>query len=319
MNNRNINKGKMTRIIIAIILIGVCAANAAFENNDISGRVVGLGNAYTAVSDEAAGMYYNPGGVSYIESRSIMGSYTKPYLGVGSLGNGYIGVGLPVKDFLSMGIYINYFGDEIYTERVLGFVVGYKYKMAEKQSLAVGVSAKNMSKSVGTNEFIEGNSIFDNKRSVSALGFDAGALYRMTDAFSAGVSVLNINEPDVSFQDADKVPMKIKGGVAVNVMKELLVAADVDYLAAGIEVDAGAEYKVGKTGVLARIGGAWSSQGNNSVSLGVGYEYEPKGFGIIMDIDYGFRYPFGFIDGDLGTHVMSITIKETVKKAEDLK
>jgi hypothetical protein len=58
----------------------------------------------------------------------------------------------------------------------------------------------------------------DLKKKGSALGFDAGAIYKFAPNSSwrpsLGVSVLNIG--DLDFQDAGSIPMTVNAGVAVN-------------------------------------------------------------------------------------------------------
>jgi len=310
-------KRQVFNSVFLIVCFIFCILNyyvdASFENFDIAGRVVGLGNAWTSISDDATGLTFNPSGVSFIEGKSIVFSYTKPYLGLGDLNNGYIGVGFPIKEFLSCGVYLNIFGEDIYSERILGFVIGFKQLILEKQYLSIGVSVKNMSKGVSSNADVEANPFFSAKREVSGLGFDVGILYRILDVGSFGISVLNVNQPNISFVDEDKVLMKIKVGVSYYIMKELLTALDFNYFDSNYTINLGGEYKILKTGLVARIGGEIGSLDYKRVNCGIGYEFEPKGMGLILNIDYGFKFPLGFIE-NYGTHIVSLSLKEAVKK-----
>ena len=54
---------------------GTATADQFHYNNVILGeRAVGLGGAYTAVADDASGVYYNPGGLAFALSNDISGS-----------------------------------------------------------------------------------------------------------------------------------------------------------------------------------------------------------------------------------------------------
>ena len=73
----------MTRkLICTAIAGGALIAGAAgavadefhYNNNLIGDRAAGMGGAYTAVSDDPSGMYYNPAGIAYATGRNISAS-----------------------------------------------------------------------------------------------------------------------------------------------------------------------------------------------------------------------------------------------------
>ncbi len=71
---------RMTRIIAASVLALLFIGGAAWAdenhyiNNLIGDRASGMGGAYTAVSDDVSGLYYNPAGVVYSTGRNLSGS-----------------------------------------------------------------------------------------------------------------------------------------------------------------------------------------------------------------------------------------------------
>lgn len=66
--------------IAAAVLAAVCCATAAFAdefhyNNILIGdRASGMGGAYTAVSDDPSGMFYNPAGIAYSTGKNLSAS-----------------------------------------------------------------------------------------------------------------------------------------------------------------------------------------------------------------------------------------------------
>ena len=76
------------RRFFCLILIACAAAFSAgsatadefhYTNLPIGDRASGMGGAYTAVSDDATGLYYNPAGIVYSEGRSISASVNAYY------------------------------------------------------------------------------------------------------------------------------------------------------------------------------------------------------------------------------------------------
>lgn len=72
----------MMQITKKILTIGLCSLGTtpAFADDEhyvnflLGGRAMGMGGAYTAVSDDPAGMYYNPAGIVYAHSPNLSAS-----------------------------------------------------------------------------------------------------------------------------------------------------------------------------------------------------------------------------------------------------
>ena len=178
----------MKKLFFALLFFFAVSAQAAFEYYDYSGRAVGFGDAFTAMADDVSAMYINPAGTAFINKKSVSFSYSKPYVGVGEeLSNGYLAMALPIDENVSVGVYYTGFGLAIYSEKTYAFTAGYKYSMGNKEYLTFGLSAKNLVKELGNGDSIDANPLLAAKHSVSALSFDAGAIYRVGGA-SFGLS-----------------------------------------------------------------------------------------------------------------------------------
>jgi len=72
----------MMQITKKIMTLGLCALSTtpAFADDEhyvnflLGGRAMGMGGAYTAISDDPAGMYYNPAGIVYAHSPNLSAS-----------------------------------------------------------------------------------------------------------------------------------------------------------------------------------------------------------------------------------------------------
>src|SRR3989344_319423 len=66
----------------ATVLALTAGAQGAFVDPTWSARVAGLGGAYTALSDDAAGIFYNPAGGVGMMRKEILLSYSKLLTGL---------------------------------------------------------------------------------------------------------------------------------------------------------------------------------------------------------------------------------------------
>ena len=61
-------------IFAALALVRPARVQAAFMDPYWSARVAALGGAFTAIADDASGVYYNPAGVAFALSNELQGS-----------------------------------------------------------------------------------------------------------------------------------------------------------------------------------------------------------------------------------------------------
>ncbi|MGE0173063.1 MAG: OmpP1/FadL family transporter [Oligoflexales bacterium] len=67
----------LNRLVVSCSLLGaspLCADQFHYNNIIIGDRALGLGGAYTAIADDASGVYYNPAGLGFALSNDISGS-----------------------------------------------------------------------------------------------------------------------------------------------------------------------------------------------------------------------------------------------------
>jgi hypothetical protein len=140
--------------------------------------------------------------------------------GIGALASGTVDA-IPHQGFGPAGLL------EVDANATYGAVGGVSFPLSTR--LTLGLSAKylyresvihNFTPQELVNNYNNLNKFIteDLKKKGSALGFDAGAIYRFAPTSwwrpAVGVSVLNIG--DLDFQDAGSIPMTYNAGVAVN-------------------------------------------------------------------------------------------------------
>ena len=74
--------------------------HAAFEEMGAGARPIGMANAFTAISDDAHAIHYNPAGLTQVRRSEFTAGYGKLYMGLkdnSNLGNGFVGAVQPLR------------------------------------------------------------------------------------------------------------------------------------------------------------------------------------------------------------------------------
>lgn len=278
----------------------------------IGSRPVAMGEAYTAVSDDANGLYWNPAGLREVPNFEISATFMTLFYEVsytaGALvipmrnrGNFALGVAyLTTKDTRR-----NELGQEEgnFTNYDLAITGGYAVKLFER--LQVGGSCKLIRSKL-------------EEETASTVTFDCGLLSRIHEYIFAGAVIRHLG-PGIKFIDKwDRAPTNLRGGIAFKLpmwKHHLILATD---LSAHLDVEPtlsfGGEFKFkfprameSKISHLSiRMGyktgyhlGEWSG-----FSLGVGTETELKGLGqLVIDVVH---FSYGFLGS---SERASLTIK----------
>ena len=188
----------MYKRILSIILIagwGAFSGSMAmaddyhYANLLIGDRATGMGGAYTAISDDATGLYYNPAGTAYTMGRSISAS-----------GNAYYKTDKTYKDVIggngwtrkSNALLPNYFGVvQPMGKFKVGFSIAVPESIIEDQSetfhdLELGASIKDLPQNAGVtiSSYIIN---FNNESNTYNMG--PSIAMELTDSMSAGLTL----------------------------------------------------------------------------------------------------------------------------------
>src|SRR3989339_1292335 len=129
-------------ILILVLLSGlVIPAHCDFDYIGAGARPAGMGNCYTAFSDDAYGIYYNPGGVSFARSMELSTDFGQLWTNLtdgSSLSNGYLGCVYP-KGKHAFGLAIQRFSlSGYYSENTVA--LSYSKKITD--TLGLGLNLK---------------------------------------------------------------------------------------------------------------------------------------------------------------------------------
>ncbi|MCK5218454.1 PorV/PorQ family protein [bacterium] len=264
-------------------------------------RGVALGEAYSAVADEASAVYWNPAGLGRIKNIQIVGmhtfglesinyeflAYTQP-ISVGTLGIGlhYLSM-LPIEK-------LNVYGEQDGSFRPYDVAINLAYGIRISSEWNAGINTKYILQEID---------------SVTAHGFavDLGVLGRIwDDKLGIGLSLQNLG-PEIKFIEAAyPLPLNIRLGLSYKITDSLLMA-----LEGGFPIDndpslhVGCEYVFAvmkKVSLACRLGYKTTTLADinalSGLSSGVGFDF------LGMKLDYTW-VPYGDL-GDM--HHISLGI-----------
>ncbi len=193
------------------------AVYGAFESAHItSPRILSMGGAGAALSNDAAAVNINPAGLVQIEKSELNASYSNIYNADG-LFRGYIAYAAAPE---SNGIGVSWSRlslPGIYAEDIFAFAVARQLS----DEVAAGLSIK-----IFSNEVIGSEYDFYGKRKYAA-GYDIGILYQFTSDWIAGILYENLNEPAISSEDK-KLKSSLKIGIRFHPFESGVIVADFD-------------------------------------------------------------------------------------------
>lgn len=211
-NNRKIAKPVVATLTIFFLNIQPSLGDQYHYKNFIIGdRAIGLGGAYTAISDDASGIFYNPAGTAFAQNSDISGSanafYNSKIIYRGAVSG---------NDFVeeSTGTVPSFFGGLQKLDKILpGFVLSFgiylnnnDYKDQNDFMLNInrGVPTPQCTPGVNRNPIILER--FHRTANERAYTFNAsmGLAYRVRPKFAVGVGLnyVNVDELTQEYQDA---------------------------------------------------------------------------------------------------------------------
>lgn len=197
----------MRKIILAVLLIvNVTFLLAVFNDYQPSARARAMSNAYTAISDDADGIFFNPAGISLAPFSASIGTaqlYGQDFseLRTGSLvyplpkKYGVVGIGTKMFD-------VEYEDYTLMSESQVTIAHGFQLLSDIHSSVNVGWSANLY------------NLKFNEYGSDNAFGLNLGVLATMHQRTKFGFSVTNLNNPKVGKTNQHSLPRKLAMGIS---------------------------------------------------------------------------------------------------------
>jgi len=197
------------------------SASADFLNIGVGGRATGMGGAYTAAADDISSSYWNPAGLSGIESAEIGFSHISWYQDVNYE---HLGAARRFGERLVLGVSASYLS--------YGSIQGYDIndlptgEIASTYNLAAGVSmGYELFDNVSAGLTVKYIAISLAGTGASAIAADLGLKVDLIDKASVGIAVTNIGQK-LKFESVEEdLPLNIRAGVAIYPFGPGLVAA----------------------------------------------------------------------------------------------
>lgn len=312
----------------ALALLLAAPARAAFEDLGAGARAPGLGDAFTALADDAYAIHYNPAGLAQLERPEFSAAYSKLYLGLSDgsdLGSSQLMYAHPLargrKGTLGFG-WERFALSGLYSEQAMTLSYGRRLwsNDAGAQFLA-GLNAKYLTHSFTTpaeagSACSQGSCnrgadpVLSGSNSRSAPDADLGLVYRFPRRFQAGFSVSHLTQPNVGFGGADKLPRAMNLGLAykslwLSLIGELKLRPSAAGGSARDAVFAAERYfptlDYGQFGVRGSLGFGLSNSDWRQMTAGASYRINK------IQFDYAFLLPVGTVQGQSGSHRVSLT------------
>lgn len=307
--------------------------SAAFDEQTGGARAPGMSDAYTAVADDADAIVYNPAGLIQLGEGQLSSQYGQLVRGLddgSTLSSTYVGYAHPLaRGFRSLGFaYHNFKADNLFNERTIILSYGHRLQIDPfdwGSIWSVGANVKQFHREYQPDRFTEnalndaGNGsnssdpLFDAGYTKDAYSLDMGGLVQFGPRYqyTAGVSIINANRPDVSLAgDGDRVPYSTRAALAYRPRwgtltvegrrtVRLLGIADTD-LFVGLERN----IALANIGAFIFRGGYGSgSRGFRSMTMGLSYLFSR------FRLDYAFDFPVQALAETQGSHRFGFAIK----------
>ncbi len=272
------------KICSIVLSVSLCLFNQALAGDDKldkSGRIIGMGGAFTGLANSSYAIFYNPAGLALLPFREASAFVAQPY-GLSELLHVTISYADPMslpENLGAFGIAARRFGFQLYNETA--FSIAYANSFERKFFYGATLRYHNTS--------------IQNYGSAGAFGIDIGLLFLITPELSIGFSATNLNRPTIGISN-EVLAQTYTAGASYRLFKNLRAVVDFEKdvrfpltVKSGVEFDA-VQY----------------------LSLRAGFSTEPQrltgGVGIhyaLADIDYAVTtHP------DLGlSHQLSLTIR----------
>lgn len=191
-------------------------------------RSVGMGGAYTAISDDAFACYYNPAGLGFIDTKvfSLMHANWLPGL-YPSMYYEYLGFAMPVSDIGTLGFNLIYLttgeteatdenGNQIAKFRTFDLATTANYGIALSDRLAVGLGLKFIYSYLAPSWLVSRLLNTKGGGAGASWALDGGILYKPFGGLALGAALQNLG-PGLSYTETgekDPLPQTVRLGAS---------------------------------------------------------------------------------------------------------
>lgn len=292
----------------------ISRAYPVFDNNNQWGaRPQAMGGAFIGIADDVHASIFNPGGLSQIKKKELMYMYARPFIGLEEVNllYNYISLVIPFNNKGTVGMsWQDFHVSDLYREDTFSISYGIKvnnyiFKKIGPQ-IGFGINLKYLSYGYHLDQRTMDDIVFANGSDTSSMAVDAGflikKLFKKVPNLIVGVTVRNINQPDLGFINEDILLREWGLGIGllrykerVNLACDITVNADYSCFYTGLETFFLRDLLIPRAGI-----------NTDEMGIGIG-SILPFKFGKLR-FDYTFNYPFEVKDTN-GSHKISMVVK----------
>ncbi len=298
---------RLKRFAVSLLAAALLTAQAraAFQVPIATPDQAAMGYASLSAHPGSQNLFANPAQIAGMRQPDAYFMYDQLYAGlqgVGTIGQQLVSAGVPTK-YGTFGVGVGLFSASgLYEERTIA--VTYARRFGERVML--GISGKQLyhSYQIGGDPMAAVDPVFQSGHAASAFAVDLGAAVKVSAPVTLGLTVRNINSPNLGLATRDTVPREVQGGLAYDFPadKRLRLTADVTYR------DGNYDRTLGR--ITPAIGLEKGFPGDRFVfRLGLTSLEATAGFGLrwgSFGIDYALVLRRTLLDGNVGTHMLGL-------------
>jgi hypothetical protein len=280
---------------------------ASFEAERPGARSAGMAGAFSAVADDADALLVNPAGLALVSLSTLSLGYGRLLTGLddGTLGENRIAYLQPMAELGGGGLAWRRHGlVDVYTEDT--FTLGCGFWLDAQKKLLAGAAVKLLRVAYQDPDSLAGNDYFNSGAAAAGFAADAGLLARVGEGFTAGLSLANLGQPDLSLQHGGAVvPWQVRGGLAYT-NDDWLAAADYLRRANEQRIAAGGEAWWFQR-LLGTRAGLALADGATEITAGLSAAWLLSDWR--LQLDYAFLAPLGAFSGAGSSHLLNLTCR----------
>ena len=266
----NVRRAAAILVVVGLLLGPAPGARAVFDDLELSPRARGLGGAYAGLSNDAAGLFYNPAGLVNVEGIDVYTSLFHPFNYAFSRAN-LLAVAWASEEWGTFGFgysdfRVDYDGAVLSIESTYSF--GHALMLMEdlSSSFAFGYAINLYHLDYPTLS-VSGYDL----GAENTYGVDLGFQGKLHERTTVGFFVENVNNPSIGDPKETELSQRLSGGIAYQAYDGVITAAEVEKeFGEDVQFHAGIECRIAAPLVL-RFG-AQSEPNLFDVGAGFGYK-----------------------------------------------